>query len=166
MPASLWRGFWPGRVAQGCKRWGKARVDTSKERRAKVSADRFRVHEAFRLERGAHDSFQTASNSERIFGSEVPHHQTRTARIDHDLTGGLTSLVRGGRRPMKNREIGLLREYVGRSRRGKMTTTSNLLSKKNSKKSPFPPRKQKRRIFKTRTGVDHEFSGPASPGVS
>jgi len=142
--AALWAVAllaWP--IGQGCND-GKPSVDTSKNE-AKVSGTvRVRGVPA----EGGTIVFN-ASNSERIVGA-------KSAPINKDGTYSITTYTGGnqvlfeGDVAMKNREIGLLREYVD-VQRGENDHDFDLLSE-NSKKSPFPLEKQKPKDIKTRTG--------------
>jgi hypothetical protein len=116
-------------LGQGCDN-GKPSVDTSKTE-AKVSGT---VRVRGQLAEGGMIIFNP-SNSERI----AP---TFSATINKDGTYSVTTYTGGnqilfdGDVAMKNREIGLLREYV-EVKRGENTANFDLLSE-GSKKSPFP----------------------------
>jgi hypothetical protein len=116
-------------ICQGCGN-GKPFVDTSKTE-AKVSGT---VRVRGQLAEGGTIIFNP-SNSERI----VP---TFSATINKDGTYSVTTYTGGnqvlfdGDVALKNREIGLLREYV-EVQRGENTANFDLLSE-GSKKSPFP----------------------------
>jgi hypothetical protein len=121
-------------LGQGCSN-GKPSVDTSKTE-AKVSGT---VRVRGQLAEGGTIIFNP-SNSERI----VP---TFSATINKDGTYSVTTYTGGnqilfeGDVALKNREIGLLREYV-EVQRGENTANFDLLSE-GSKKSPFPiPKKR------------------------